>query len=216
MSVMLKLIIAAIVALLTLGPAQAETKHVLVIGDSISLGYQPHLAALLPSNYVVDRIPGNGQDTDYGRQHVRKWIGARKWDVISFNFGLWDLCYRIPGRPIDPSSRDKVHGRLAVPLKRYADNLRAIVRELKASGAVLVWQTTTAVPNDEPGRVFGSEADYNAVAASIMTKAGVRISDLAASSMTLPRIAPNDVHFTEAGYRALARIVAKSITAASR
>lgn len=57
----------------------------------------------------VFRIPGNGKNSAYGLKNLDKWIGKRKWDVIHFNWGLWDLCYRHPKSKVQ-GRRDKVNG----------------------------------------------------------------------------------------------------------
>ncbi len=131
--------------------------------------------------------------------------------MIHFNWGLHDLCYR---NPITEKSKDKVDGRISTTLEEYAVNLETLVVRLKASGAKLIWATTTPVVEGEPGRFAGDAMRFNEVARPIMERHGVVIDDLHAQ--VLPRVKelqrPNgNVHFKPAGQAFLARCVAMSI-----
>ncbi len=183
-------------------PEDPRLPRVLLIGDSISIGYTVPTRELLDAVANVQRIPWNGGDTNLGLERLDEAIGAVKWDVIHFNFGLHDLRY--------------ADGRHQVPIEQYEANLRKIVHRLKATGASLVWASTTPVPEGAAGRRAGDETDYNAVAATIMEENGVPTNDLYA--FALPRLAdiqqPRNVHFTDAGSRQLARRVAASILTA--
>ena len=68
----------------------------LLIGDSISIGYTPHVVAALKGKVEVRHHRGNAQHTGTGLKMLDRWIGETEWDVIHFNWGLWDLCYRHP------------------------------------------------------------------------------------------------------------------------
>ena len=142
------------------------------------------------------------------------WDAARG-DVIHFNWGLHDLCYRNPNK--GPGSKDKVNGVLSTSLAQYEANLERLVARLKRSGAALVWASTTPVPEGEPGRIAGDAARYNAVAARVMNAHGIAINDL--HGHVAPKFAelatrPGDVHFKRAGSQVLAEKVVASIEAA--
>lgn len=192
---------------------EGQNPRVLVIGDSISIGYTPHVKNALEGQAIVLHNEGNAQDSSNGIQKIDAWIGGGKWDVISFNFGLWDLCYRLPG-PITTENRDKVNGTIAVPLAQYRNNLTAIATKLKATGAKLVYQTTTVVPADEPGRYSADVSAYNEAAISVMQQLGIPVNDLQAVTAGLPdnmRESGTDVHYTEAGYAEISKSVTQSI-----
>jgi hypothetical protein len=96
------------------------------------------------------------------------------------------------------------------------ENLKKLVAQLKTTGAKLIWAATTPVPEKcSPPRTNDDVIAYNAVAKKIMEANGVAIDDLYA--FVLPRMKelqiPNNVHFTPAGYQALAQVAAKSIEA---
>lgn len=189
--------------------------NVLLIGDSISIGYTVDVRKNLKGKADVFRIPGNGQASDHGLQNLDKWLGDRKWDVIHFNWGLWDICYRHPDSK-QQGHRDKINGKLSVTPDQYRENLGKIVARLKQSGAELIWCATTPVPEGEPGRHPGDEIAYNRIAAEIMAKHGATTNDLHAHALEkLPGIAvkKGDVHFNAAGNAHLAEKVAESVSA---
>ena len=67
--------------------------NVLIIGDSISIGYTLPTRALLKEKVNLHRIPTNGGPTTKGLSEIEKWLGNKKWDLIHFNWGLHDLKY---------------------------------------------------------------------------------------------------------------------------
>ena len=189
---------------------------VLILGDSISIGYFPATRELLKAKASVSRPNNNCGDTPRGLREIDKWLGDTRWDVIHFNWGLWDISYRnneIKGRP----NGDKVNGKLSVTPETYEKNLNTMVDRLQKTGATLIWASTTIVPEGDPGRFVGDEVKYNAIAAKVMAERGIPIDDLHAASAALPPemfIKPGDVHLTKEGYTRLAHHVAASISTA--
>lgn len=190
--------------------------HVLIIGDSISIDYTKPTIELLQGTAHVERVKANCGDTKRGLQNLERWLGKTDWDVIHFNWGLHDLCYRHPDSKTQ-GHRDKVNGTISVPLAQYEKNLEALVKQLEKTGATLIWATTTPVPEGEAGRVVGDDLKYNEVATKIMKQHGIKINDLhqLASGFDAPHWAgPGNVHFKQAGSNKLAQQVAKEIKAA--
>lgn len=187
--------------------------RVLLIGDSISIGYTVPVRKILNGKVNVHRIPTNGRYASYGVQNLQKWLGDKKWDVIHFNWGLWDICYRHPESK-NQGNRDKVNGKLTATPEEYKKNMESLVAELKKTGAKLIWCETTPVPEGEVGRKVGDEIKYNEIANEIMKKNGIQINFLHAHAQKkLPEIAkkPGDVHYTPAGSQYLAEKVAEEI-----
>jgi len=192
--------------------------NVLIIGDSISIGYLPFVKELMKDKALVTRPynengdPENCQGTTNGVKNVDRWIGDTKWDLIHFNFGLHDIKHMDP--ETGKNSKDPSHPHQA-DLKQYKKNLEAIVEKLQTSGAKLVFATTTPYPDEVGGplRDPGMPEKYNKAALKIMKKKSIVVNDLFA--YVLPRMEewqrPNNVHFTEAGSRALAKQVARII-----
>ena len=192
--------------------------RVLIIGDSISIGYTVSVREALAGEANVHRIPGNAGDTDMGLAGLPKWLNEKnvKWDLIHFNWGLWDLCYRNPESK-NQGHRDKVEGTLTHTPEQYAENLEAIVQALEATDAKLIFATTTPIPEGEAGRKVGDDRIYNEAALNVMRRHEIGINDLysvMAGKMKKFGGKPGDVHFTEQGYALLGVAVGKSIKAA--
>ena len=68
--------------------------RVLLIGDSVSLGYTVALRKELAGKANLHHPPANCGSTKIGLRDLDKWLGTGKWDVIHFNWGLHDLGYR--------------------------------------------------------------------------------------------------------------------------
>ena len=194
----------------------ADLPRALLIGDSISIGYTPHVVAALKSRVEVSHHKGNAQHTGTGLKMLDRWIGGKKWDVIHFNWGLWDLCYRHPDSRVQ-GRRDKKKGTLTTSLEQYEKNLDQLVVRLKKTGAKLIWAHTTTVPDGEAGRKLGDDDRYNDAASRVMKKHDIEINDLNALSDSFPSglfTAPGNVHFKTEGPRRLGQAVAEKIAAA--
>ncbi|MBI4626576.1 MAG: SGNH/GDSL hydrolase family protein [Verrucomicrobia bacterium] len=194
--------------------------RVLLIGDSVSVGYTLALRKELAGTANLHRPPANCGSTKTGLRDLDKWLGEGRWDVIHFNWGLHDLGYRFT----EDSNRD-ANGTYArpdngghqhVPPAEYEKNLRALVYRLKRTGAKLIFATTTPVPADLNAYVKASELPYNEVAKKVMREEGVTTNDLwAFATPQLGQIQQGgNPHFTAKGSAALAREVARAITAA--
>ncbi len=190
--------------------------RVLLIGDSISMGYTVAVREKLAGKANVLRIPTNGGPTTNGLKNLKAWLGDGKWDVIHFNWGLHDLKYIMDDatKRADPKAAG---AHMQVPLAEYEKNLRELVTQLKATGAKLIWCSTTPVVDGGEGRVGASELPYNAAAARVMKEAGIPTDDLHAHAQAkLKEIQlPNgNVHYTPDGYKYLAEKVAAEIAGA--
>ncbi len=184
--------------------------RVLIVGDSISIGYTVDVRKELAGKANVHRPATNCGPTIRGLTGLDEWLGDAHWDVVHFNFGLHDLRYiDDKGANIAP---DK--GRLQVPLDQYEKNLNTIVARLKKTGAALIFGTTTPVPAGEPQRKPEDLNAYNAVAVKVMREQGVALDDLfafIAPQFEKVEIRPQNVHFNPEGYALLGKQVATSI-----
>jgi len=70
---------------------KAGLPRVLLIGDSVSVGYTLAVRKELEGKANVHRPPSNCGSTKIGMRDLDKWLGVGKWDVIHFNWGLHDL-----------------------------------------------------------------------------------------------------------------------------
>ncbi len=188
--------------------------RVLIIGDSISIGYTVPLRESLKGKANMHRALENCGPSNRGVANLDKWLetgGSGKWDVIQFNFGLHDIRHFKDGKGVAATE-----GERQVLEADYEKNLRTIVARLKQTGAKLIWRNTTPVPEGANGRVPGDEVRYNEIAKKIMDENQIPIDDMYA--FCLPRLKdiqkPKDVHFTADGSKALADYTAQMILAA--
>ena len=174
-------------------PAMAEVTdveglpRVLLIGDSISIGYTVPVREMLEGKANVHRPRANCGPTTQGVKQIEKWLGDEKWDLIHFNFGLHDLKYMGPkGKNLaDPTSKDSFQ---QVPPEKYAANLKKLVARLKKTDAKLIWRNTTPVPKGAAGRIVGHSRKYNEIAKAIMEENEIPIDDHYTLAMKQPKL----------------------------
>lgn len=204
-----------------------ELPKVLLLGDSISIGYTPHVQRLLKDEAEVVRpmrAPGKPENcayTAFGLTRLDDWLGDTEWAVIHFNFGLHDLKYigqPLPDAKIVPQRGKAIEAnpeaRQLSSLDEYLGNLEKIVARLKKTGATLIFCTTTPIPEGSRGRLPGDEVTFNKTAMELMKTLGVQVNDLHAHASTPELLAQQrkaDVHYTAEGSKLLGQQVAASI-----
>jgi acyl-CoA thioesterase-1 len=201
---------------------QPGLPRVLLIGDSVSVGYTLAVRRELAGRANVHRPPQNCGSSAVGLANIGKWLGDGRWDVIHFNHGLHDLSYEFsPGKHRDATGAyagPGNGGHHRVSPEDYGRNLAAIVGLLRATapGARLIFATTTPVSADLHHYVQDSEQEYNRVAIAVMRGLAVPVNDLWAFAK--PRVAeiqePGNPHFTAKGSAVLAREIARVIAEA--
>tara|TARA_B100000282_G_C31706309_1_gene478845 strand:+ start:282 stop:983 length:702 start_codon:yes stop_codon:yes gene_type:complete len=185
--------------------------NVLIIGDSISIGYTLPTRALLKEKVNLHRIPTNGGPTTKGLSEIEKWLGNKKWDLIHFNWGLHDLKFMgKDGTNLVPKEKGGV---VQVPLADYEKNLEKLVFRMKKSAKQLVWRNTTPIPEGSKARYVGDSVKYNEAAARVMKKHNIPTLDLFTPSKNNMKdwMRKADVHYYPHGSQALAGLVAKDI-----
>jgi acyl-CoA thioesterase-1 len=189
--------------------------RVLLYGDSISIGYTQYVQDILKGKVIVQRIPCNGGDTASGfAKLAQAGLQRGKWDVIHFNWGLHDLKYmrNDDGKQV----LDVENGQQVCPVDEYVENMKKLVALMKASGAKLIWATTTPVPEGSGGRKVGDAKLYNEAVLPLMKQEGVPVNDLYA--LVYPKLSeyqrPANVHFLPEGSEPMAKQVAQKILAA--
>jgi lysophospholipase L1-like esterase len=204
----LKLLLVILTLLLT--TSFSDKPRILIIGDSISMDYTPYVQDYFKDKAIVVRIPENGQHTGFGLKRIREYIGNEKWDIIQFNYGLHDLCYRHPDSKLY-GRRDKIKGKLPFSIDTYEANLDSLVTIMKElSNAKLIFVTTTYVPENEGGRFAKDAIIYNEVAKKVMNKHHVIVNDIYDQSIEIHQkygLGDDDVHYTDEGSEMLAKII---------
>ncbi len=169
---------------------------ILVIGDSISVGYMPHAQAVLP-NFDLNHNVCNGMSTMSGVRHIDKWLMQRpSWTAITFNHGLWDIADWI-----------------AVGPEAYRANLTIVAQKVKAATNAPLFILTTEVLPGTLGRTDAKVQQYNQIAIEVMQEVGIPVLDLYSVSQTIrnEHVNPTDVHYTEAGSQVLGEAVAQEL-----
>ncbi|MGB0768090.1 MAG: SGNH/GDSL hydrolase family protein, partial [Phycisphaeraceae bacterium] len=107
-------------------------------------------------------------------------------------------------------------GKQQVAIEQYQENLDKLVKQLKQTGATLIWRNTTPVPEGAKGRVPGDAVRYNAAAARVMEEHSIATHDLYtfAKENEAEIQQPRNVHYTREGSKRLAEEVVKAIKSA--
>ena len=208
-----KIFFIILVLVFTLSTAFKNKKtNILIIGDSISIGYTPSVKNFFLDKATVLHNDGNAQHTGTGLQKIEEWLGNKNWDVIQFNWGLWDLCYRHSDSK-EYGNRDKINGKPEFTIDEYASNLDSLVAIIKKkSNAKLIFVTTSYVPKDEPGRRKSDVEKYNKAAKLVMKKHNILINDIYEQSIAIHNRygkGAKDVHYTTIGYNKLSELIIK-------
>ena len=172
-------------------PAATGQPSILVIGDSISIGYTPTIQKALGATYDVVHNPCNAMDSTWTRQQIDYWLGSRaSFEAITWNNGLWDNV------DSDPTSNAK-----------YEANLHAIAAKIKAKTAHPLFVLTTEVLPGTPNQRNADVIQKNAIAVAAMAAEGIPVLDLYVVSQRLVHVSPTDLHYTAAGSAALGAAV---------
>ena len=112
--------------------------NVWLIGDSIRMHYEQKTESILGEKYKVFAPNGNCKFASFVHNSLRFWQQELETpDIIHFNAGLWDtaILYKEDG--------------CFTPLDVYVDYMKKVVRELKKTGAKVIFATTTPVHDDK-------------------------------------------------------------------
>ncbi|MFT6792200.1 MAG: lysophospholipase L1-like esterase [Rubritalea sp.] len=225
---MIRALLLTILSSSLLHAQKDELPKVLILGDSISIGYTPYVQQMLKNEAKVLRPmqqngkhPQNCSYTANGVKRIDAWLGDTKWDVIHFNFGLHDLKYigqALPNAKIAPHKgaaiKKNPEARQLSTIEDYLANLGKIVARLKKTNAKLIFCTTTPVPEGSTGRISGDELKYNAAAIKLMKKLDVSVNDLhsyASQKKVAALQRKADVHYSKEGSELLAEAVVSSL-----
>ena len=175
-------------------------KNVLLLGDSIRMGYEPCVRRKLEGRAEVFGPNENGRFALYTLNSLRFWInGIPKPDVIHWNNGLWDLGddYHV-GRPFSTAEEYRS------ALERTVVVMKKLFPEAK-----IIMATTTPTKNpDVSGMVR-----YNEILRSIAEENGFMVDDLfsVVYSDVEKYICPDGIHLTDEGWDATSDAVVRCI-----
>ena len=172
-------------------PKETTMKKVILLGDSIRMGYDKYVRESLTEVAEVYYPAENCKFAQYVLRMILSWKEEfpEEVDLIHWNAGLWD-CLRLFEE--DPHT----------PIEIYAYYIERICLRIKklCPNAKVIFATSTSVLSEKMFKDFkryNEEIEkYNEVAVGIVTKYGFEVNDLYAVSASLPETAHSDpVHY---------------------
>ncbi|WFB35424.1 SGNH/GDSL hydrolase family protein [Kiritimatiellota bacterium B12222] len=186
-------------------------KNIILIGDSIRMGYQDTVCSALQDVATIWAPEENGGASGKVRENLGSWALERPADLIHLNCGLHDL----------RKERDAKES--SVPLAQFAENLRWIFDRLcTQTQAKIIWASITPVNQEwhhqqkSFDRFLDDVIAYNTLAGSIASEFRIDVNPLYAEVDAVGRdniLLPDGVHYSPAGYEYLGGKVAKFIKA---
>ena len=186
-----------------------ELPKVLLLGDSIRMSYQPHVARLLDGKAEVVGPADNCQYSLYTLSSLPRWINTLGTpDIVHWNNGIHDCGHNPARSPVQ------------IPIDMYRENLAFILGQLRNLTNRVIWATSTPV---HPERPFldtqwswrNEEIDaYNEAALSLMNERGIPINDLHGLvwENLEQYLSEDQLHLSEAGQIACACAVSDQVT----
>jgi lysophospholipase L1-like esterase len=194
-------------------PPAAALPKVVLLGDSIRLGYAPYVEKALAGQATVISPKPNGGDSSRLLTNLAEWAIREEPTIVHFNCGIHDI------------KKSKTTGSFQIPPDQYEANLRAIVERLrKETNALVVFASTTPIDDVRAATtrqsadyelLGGSVRQYNEIVRRVMHELNVPVNDLRAAlgdaeqQTTLLR--DDGIHFTSVGYEKLGQAVAAEI-----
>ena len=184
---------------------------VVLVGDSIRLGYAPVVTRLLSGKATVISVEANGGDSGNVLRNLEEWVIREKPDIVHLNAGLHDL-------KVSRQTRQ-----YQVPIDQYEANLRSMAQIIReGTSARLIFASTTPIL-DERHSLRGAEFDrferdvrrYNEVAFRVMEDLGVPVDDLhwiVEKEVTGALLGKDGTHYTPEGYELLGQAVADCVS----
>lgn len=177
-------------------------KKLLILGDSISIGYREIVKQALEGRAEVVFPDENGRFAAYTEYYLeRGWADMiGKPDIIHWNNGLWDT--HMPEPDYEPFT----------PVGEYITHLERTLKILRRHTDNIIFATTTAV-TDHINQTNAVVKEFNAAAVEFMSGRSVKINDLYAlvSSCAGDYLMPDKVHLTPEGYDACAKAVLAAV-----
>jgi len=187
-------------------------KNVLILGDSIRIGYDKSIKKSLEGIARVEYPDENCRFAAYLLRHFHEYMRAfegEKIDVIHWNAGLWDNLHLFG---------EETH----TPIEIYAYYIERLCIRMKklAPEAKMIFATSTSVLSekmDADFKRYNEEIEeYNKAAAKVVKKYGFEINDLYSVSLSLPESAHSDAvhYYTKEGTEAFAKPTLECISRA--
>lgn len=189
-------------------------KKVLLLGDSIRMGYAGYVRELLKDKCEVyyDELD-NGRFAAYTLWQVNQFFKKYgRFDAVHWNNGYWDMNIETP-------MLEAMH-----PIDEYVHFLKRIIAEIRRNGAEIIFATTTpilesgsAMDNTGTGIKINYSNDwvmkYNDAAKALMSQENITVNDLYTNMLKDKNCykCEDMLHLTEEGYRICAENAARLI-----
>ena len=177
-------------------------KKVILLGDSIRMGYDKYVKDALAGVAEVYYPDDNCRFAQYLLRNMHQWKNEGKWptdaDIVHWNAGLWDIVELYGEEPLT------IEAQYAEMVKRIDRHIRRLFPSAK-----IVFATTTSVVESgfrpEFKRRNSYIERYNEIAVDALAVSDCKINDLYALTRTLPDACRSDAtHFnTPEGRKAL-------------
>lgn len=177
-------------------------KKVLLLGDSIRIGYEKLVRDKLHSKAEVVAPEENGRFAKHTLWGVNLWIKEFGIpDIVHWNNGLWDLHHEAPMVETLTS------------IEEYMNTIKRIVNELQRTHARIIFATTTPVPANAIGRSNHEIDLYNSAAVEFMNAQRIEVNDLNSliKQDLIGNICEDQLHLTEQGNHKCAEQVISKI-----
>lgn len=146
---------------------------VVLIGDSIRMGYQPLVARKFEEAEVWGPA-ANCRHSLWALDHFEKWVAGQNPDIVHVNFGIHDCSIQSDGE----------HQILLAQYRLCLQRFISKVKEL--TNAKMIWATTTPLYTPEQGvpqsqwkiRTEAELDKYNSAALAIVKAEGLPVNDL--------------------------------------
>ena len=167
-------------------------KQILLIGDSIRMGYDMYVKESMRDLAQVGFPKENCRNTSYVLRELHNWkseLHMDDCDAVHFNVGHWDTI-RIYGD--EPLTR----------LDVYAENLTRIVKRMRFlfPNALLIFATSTPILENRYLKEFEYRSNcdvetYNEIAVRTLMPLGVQINDLYELLKNRPELHSDQSHY---------------------
>lgn len=184
--------------------------NILSVGDSISGGYVSFLYDRLKDQYDVHHSTDNDRNSFYTMTNWQSWTWPND-NIIVWNNGIWDCALQSWHDQYVPLEPIAYYG---TTLAEYQANIIATATAMKATGARVIFLTTTDIPSQAwPFDLSGKENQLNTIAKTVLPPLGVEVYDLHDFALAIPNAHPNvsDVHFNPNANYLMAWYIAQAI-----
>ena len=185
-------------------------KKILLVGDSIRIGYDKYVQKAFADEAQVYYPDTNCRFASYVLRHLPDWKNATGCgddvDVVYWNAGLWDNLVMVDGQSLTPIEI----------YEYYIDRVCKLIRILFPSAKMIFATSTAVIEAVDPKlqkRTNENTQKYNAAAAKIVESHGGQVDDLFALTENVPESYHSDpTHFyTPEGTELLAGHVVETL-----